>query len=719
MIVRHVEDLGYHNRYLSGRAVQFVLQHEQPSVEGPVPKPVADALLRELDAIGVPGWTEGTPLDRLLDAAPRDAGTLAAALTAYLMTSAFPGSWIHGALPAQGDHFSFYVETPDTSFLRSCAQSALPLVSLLLAANPEHSAQAVERARLILRDFEEGFPRAALNVYMREILAKADAQGIPWKRASQGISHVTLGQGHKRRYYNGVMCDSDSLLGYEISVNKALCQRLLATAGLPVPKFAQVYNEKTVRDAAQTIGYPVVVKPNSMGLGIGVHVGIETEEELLEAYAAAAAFEKGVLVEQMMPGDDHRLLVVDGRFIAASLRRPAQVVGDGERPLRALIEAANADPLRCSKHAALLVEIAIDADSEKQLARQGLTLDSVPAAGQAVRLKGTANIATGGTGEDVTDKVHPDNIALAENAARTIGVGVGGIDFITTDITRSFREAGGAICEVNTAVSLAPHRAANPERDVITPLLRRGFAANEDGRIPIAVASGHGRMTGIVRRLARILNGAGLVCGDTTAEEARVAGQPVTRGKLDNYRGSEILLNDPACEAAAIALDPENVAQRGLAFDRCTAVGLFGLSALEEEPRAAALRLLGAARDAVVLRADDPALPEAIEAAGGRPVVLTGGAKGDAPVSAHLKAGGAAFLVERETETGDAVVFRKGRKREVLLPASDLQRTGGASDSQVVDSALAAAALAYTLGQPLSAIAAGLARTPERARKAG
>lgn len=703
MHVRHVEELGYHNRYFKRRTLQFVIEREASVVEGAVPPAHSKAVLRGLAELGLRRPPGGPALEELFARAPRDAGVLAGALTARLQTAAHPGVWAFGSLPAQENHFSFYVEAADPTFLRSCAQPALELTALLLAATPERVEGAEAAVAQILGRFREDGTNTALSHNMREILAKAEAQGIPWKRATARAAHVVLGQGRKRRYYNGVMCDLDSLVSFEISRNKLLCHRMLATAGLPVPVAAEVRNERQVRETIKAIGFPMVVKPNSMNKGTGVVVGIESEEELLQAFAAASSYGTGVLVEGMIPGDDHRLLVVDGRFVAASLRRPAQVVGDGTRSLRALIEEANADPRRSRKEVTVLAEIEIDSDSERQLARQGLTLDSVPAEGQAVRLKGTANIATGGSGEDVTEKVHPDNAAMAENAARTVGLGLAGIDFITGDISRSYREVGGAICEVNTSISLAPHRAADPSRDVITPLLRRSFAAGDDGRIPIAAVTGSGKLAEIVRGLADILNATGTVCGDTSAEGARVAGQRVTAGKLDSYRGAEILLNDPDCAAAAIALDPENVAQRGLAFDRCTVAGLFGLSQLQGEARAAALRLLDAA-DTLVLPADDLAALEAAAAAEGKRLLLVGG-DGE---PRRLDEGATAFLAEGKGRKRE-LVFRSGDRRQAILPAGELP------ERKDLASCLAAIALAYGLGQPLDAIAAALPVTLESA----
>jgi cyanophycin synthetase len=297
---------------------------------------------------------------------------------------------------------------------------------------------------------------------------------------------------------------------------------------------------------------------------------------------------------------------------------------------------------------------------------------------------------------------------MAQRAARAADVEVAGVDYITTDISRSYRETGGKICEINTYVSLAPHRVAHPERGVIAPLVDRVFPPGEDGRIPVAVATGRGPCGAVVRSLAAILEAAGLTCGAATEQEVRIGGEVVARGNHATRRGAEIVLIDPACRSAALALDPADLAARGLAFDRCTVVAISGYAELEDAGREAVERLAGAAREAVVIEAGDAAALKMARALDGRRIVLVAGAGAKMP--GKLPAGAALFHAEADSTGTLKLMLRDGKRREAVCPAP-------AADEDALSHALAAAVIAYAMGRPLETIAAGLAAMPESARR--
>ena len=698
MRILQTGELGFHNRHTAGRCITAVIAG-QTVATGPLPAEVTAPLREELTPVNEN--LEGV----LADAAP-SAPALASALAVALQRIVYDKPWRSGAFaPRQGD-YGLFLEYAEPDLARLCLATALQLMAALFAAAGEPDRAQADALRKLLAEHRARQFNIALHLNAREIVTEAEARGIPWSRLWAGATYYRLGQGHKLHHFRSMMCNLDSILGAEISHSKLLTSRILSKAGLPVPTTVQVADADVAVRLAERIGYPVVIKPNALLKGTGVAVNLTTAEEVRQAYAKAAAFERGVNIERMVPGDDHRILIVSGRFVAAARREPAKVIGDGRRSLRELIALENENPLRrLNRHFDMLTEIEPDSETDRLLARQGLTFDSVPAEGQAVQLKATANIASGGTAVDVTEIIHPDNVRMAERAAQLIDVEVAGIDYITTDIARSHRETGGKICEVNTWVSLAPHRAAQPRRDVIGPLVDRAFPPGDDGRIPIAAVTGGSQRDDVVRRLAGILDFAGFTCGATTAEDARIGGARVALGNHASARGGELLLADPACTAAALALDPGDMAARGLVFDRCSVAAVVGFSGLDEPGRNAAQRLAAAAREAIIVEAGDAAALEMARALKGPRVVLVSeepGAKaasGETAVSAD-EASGVASLVVRE-----------GRKRKVLgaVAAGDAER----------HAALAAAAIAYGMGVESSAIAAGLAAERRAARKAG
>src|SRR3546814_523927 len=166
---------------------------------------------------------------------------------------------------------------------------------------------------------------------------------------------------------------------------------------------------------------------------------------------------RSVIVETFQPGDDHRLLVINGELIAATKRTPGHVVGDGTHTIAELVEAVNQDPRRGVGHEKVLTRLELDAQAQLTMERAGHSADSVPTDGEIVYLRSTANLSTGGTATDVTDIIHPDNRDMAVRAVRAIGLDVGGVDFITPKIAASYKSLGVALCVVTAAPGFSTH----------------------------------------------------------------------------------------------------------------------------------------------------------------------------------------------------------------------------------------------------------------------
>ena len=196
-----------------------------------------------------------------------------------------------------------------------------------------------------------------------------------------------------------------------------------------------------------------------------------------------------------MAGNDYRVLVVGGRMAAVAQRMPASVVGDGGHTVRELVDIENADPRRGIGHEKVLTRIRLDTGGRAAAARTGADDRHGAASGKRVLLAATGNMSTGGTAIDRTHEAHPDNVEIAETAARVMGLDVAGIDFIVPDMAIPVREQGGAIVEVNAAPGLSdahpPHsgRAAVRRQAGHRPALPDGSNA----RIPIVARHRHQR----------------------------------------------------------------------------------------------------------------------------------------------------------------------------------------------------------------------------------
>lgn len=487
----------------------------------------------------------------------------------------------------------------------------------------------------------------------------AEQRGIPWRTpvAQQGL--YELGQGMKlRRIWRNFTPDTTHI-GTMIASRKHLATALLRRHGLPVPRNFLVGDDEGALRAAKALGGPVVVKPERTDFGTAVSVNLTQDADIRRAFAEARRHGP-VLVEQMVAGDNHRLLVMAGRFVSAVRQTPAQVVGDGVHSVRALVELANRT--RTEHLSVHWKKITIDDHVLAVLRRQDLALDDVPPPGRAVRLRSASNLSMGGTMMNVTAQVHADNRALVERAAAVTRLDVAGVDFITLDITRSYHEVGGAICEINptpgftmgeapgylerlyfdglfgladngridTIVILEPDEAGPAERDLVaalqallaTRLARSGIdAARQCPSAWVGVAA-HGQVRVGDQRL---------VVGGDAGHVAGVA--------------FEQLLMDPRVGSALLALNARTVAERGLPLDRCSVVLISGSQAAQESgasaaaQRQAVVRLLSHVADAVIVASDDPHEPDTRSAA--RRCVVHAS---DAPVAAWIEATEAALV---------------------------------------------------------------------------
>ncbi|HEY0642329.1 MAG TPA: acetate--CoA ligase family protein, partial [Nocardioides sp.] len=323
---------------------------------------------------------------------------------------------------------------------------AVRLVNHLVEGDPDFDWET-ERDEFIRRA-----ERTAFGPSTQAIVDEAVSRDIPWIRLNQ-YSLVQLGQGVHAKRIRATMTSETSSIAVDIASDKDLTTKLLGAAGLPVPKQESVRTEDQAVAAARRIGYPVVLKPLDGNHGRGVCLDLQDEDDVRAAFPVAHGQSRrgNVIVESFVTGKDYRCLIIDGRMVAIAERVPASVTGDGTSTVQELVDLTNADPRRGVGHEKVLTRIKVDDAAIEVLADQGHTLDSVPSEGEMVKLALTGNMSTGGISIDRTFEAHPENVEIAEEAARMVGLDIAGIDFICPDITEPVREAGGAICEVNAA----------------------------------------------------------------------------------------------------------------------------------------------------------------------------------------------------------------------------------------------------------------------------
>jgi cyanophycin synthetase len=387
---------------------------------------------------------------------------------------------------------------------------------------------------------------------------------------------VRLGWGKRARLMQSSGTDRTPLLGVGWAKSKFVAAQLLRAAGIPVPPHELVHDEDAAVAAAGRIGYPVVVKPADQDGGDGATAFLQGDADVRAAFATARRLTRNVLVERHVDGGEFRLTVIAGKLAWAYQRSPASVVGDGIASVAGLVERANAQRVSEKSQRPVHRRIVVDQESHEMLALQGLAYDSVPEAGRTVRLQRIPKVRSGGGAEPVMDTIHPDNARLAERAARVMRLEVAGIDFISPDISRSWREGGGWITEVNAGPQISPASKADVFQDILPLLVER------DGRVPLALVVGDGDGA-VVAAVRRAMSATQIACGIAAHGTVTLDGDVLAEGVADPVRATAILLNDPTVEAVLVVCDAEEVLRLGLPVDR---VGMLALAGDVADPRA-------------------------------------------------------------------------------------------------------------------------------------
>ena len=402
------------------------------------------------------------------------------------------------------------------------------------------------------------------------IVDAAVERKTPFIRLTEG-NLVQLGYGAKQRRIWTAETDRTSAIAESISSDKDLTKRLLTQCGIPVPEGQIVKTADEAWEAAQDIGLPVVVKPLDGNRGWGVSLDVNTEEGVRTAWTAAEKEGSEVLIERYVRGDEHRVLVVGDRVVAATRGETACITGDGTSTVEQLIDSQiNTDPRRGLAEGFPLDLIRLHTPrgemSLLEIQRQGLKPDSVPDKGRIVVVQRNGNL-----NNDVTDLVHPDVAAVATLAARVIGLDIAGIDIVTQDISRPLEETKGAIIEVNAGPGLLMHvkPAVGQPRPVGKAIVEHLFGPNESGRIPVVGIVGSHQTTELSQLVAWLLHlsgkRTGLACKDGLYMDQQHLGKTDSRG----FEASQRLLINRALDAAVFETTPAHILDEGLAYDRC------------------------------------------------------------------------------------------------------------------------------------------------------
>ncbi|MGC1526928.1 MAG: cyanophycin synthetase [Phormidesmis sp.] len=422
-----------------------------------------------------------------------------------------------------------------------------------------------------LYDLNELRFAASLGPSTEALVKAAEARQIPWLELPVR-NLLQFGYGIHQKRVQASLTSHSNILGVELACDKEGTKQILGNAGIPVPKGSVVYSLRELEDTLDYLGgYPIVVKPMDGNHGRGITLDIKSWEEAETAYDRARLVSDGVIVEHYYQGRDHRILVVNHKVVAVAERIPAHVVGNGKDSIELLVEKENLNPKRGDGHDNILTKILLDRTTDKLLASQGLTLETVLDIGEICYLRETANLSTGGTAVDRTDEIHPQTIWIAERASRLIGLDVAGIDVVTTDISKKLATADGVIVEINAAPGLRMHVAPSEgvARNVGAPILEMLLPSGSPTRIPIVAITGTNGKTTTTRLTAHIFRQVYNTVGFTTTDGIYIGNNLVEKGDTTGPQSARMILEDPTVDMAVLETARGGLLRSGLAFKQC------------------------------------------------------------------------------------------------------------------------------------------------------
>jgi cyanophycin synthetase len=541
------------------------------------------------------------------------------------------------------------------------------------------------------------------------IVNAAEERGIPSIRLSEG-NLVQLGYGAKQRRIWTAETDQTSAIAETISRDKDLTKSLLRSAGVPTPEGRTVTSPDDAWEAAQDIGLPVVVKPIDGNHGRGVFINLYTQQEIEAAYAVAIDEGSEVLVERHIIGDEHRLLVVGNKVVAAAKGETVWVTGDGEHTVHELIQIQiNSDPRRGTAEECPLNPVRIDSAVELELARQQLTGTSIPSLDQKVLIQSNGNVAF-----DVTDLVHPDIAHQVALAARVVGLEIAGVDLVAQDISRPMAEQNAAIVEVNAGPGLLMHLkpASGKPQPVGKEIANHLFPPETDFRIPVVGICGENGKTPVAEMIAHFLRLTNAYVGLSCSKGLYLGNRTILNTNISNWENARRTLLNRTVEAVVIENNHLSMLIEGLAYDRCQVGVVLNVDPKANFPQYAiydeeqVFSIVRTQIDVVlpsgvgVLNADDPMCVQMAELCDGEVIFFSEDPNSDV-VNTHLQNGGRVVLVGKQQ-----ITLKSGKLDQKSIPVPRHSESNSTAPWRGMNLGAAIAA-AWALDIPFNVIEVG------------
>lgn len=586
-------------------------------------------------------------------------------------------------------------------------KAAFRIVDAMSKNQPYQISKDIEELKKLRRRYD-------LGPSTRSIVEEAERRGIPWRRLGKK-SKIQLGYGKNQKQFQATLTCNTSAIAVDVAGDKDETKQLLSQAGIPVAKGDFCNSTEGMLGIINKIGFPIVIKPLRGNHGRAVTINIVNNEDAEVAFLSARQHSSYVIVEKYIQGNDYRVLVIEGKFVAAALRTPANIIGDGTSSVRELIENLNLSPNRGNGHQSVLTKIAFDLDTFVHLERLGYTYESVPPLDQIVYLKSTANLSTGGTAVDVTDAIHPENIFMAERIAALVGLDICGIDIMTSNISTPIMDNEGVILEVNAAPGFRMHLAPSvgKPRNVAKAVVDMLYPKGRKSTIPLFAVTGTNGKTTTTRLIAHLAKSIGYFPGYTTTDGIYIDNHKVKTGDTTGPLSAALILKDPLVDFAVLETARGGLLRSGLSFDNCDVgiitniqedhIGLNDINNLEDLANVKAVVARSVKKEGwSVLNAEDEHCVKiakelncsiaffALDSE--NPVLLK-----------HLQDGGLVVTVENS-----AVVIKQGKTVTIVDTLNNIPLTQNGTAKFMIANVLAATAAVFAYGFTKEQIQIGL-----------